>query len=123
METDMGKMPELSLVDEILATIWQEVEECRKFKLYSDNIKRFEEANYIYNMVKELITVRREQFAQIKDKHNLTLTEAILHARHVQVDSDLCVECKADHGQLADWLQELKNFRRATEGIDNLKEV
>lgn len=123
METDMGKMPELSLVDEILATIWQEVEECRKFKLYSDNIKRFEEANYIYNMVKELITVRREQFAQIKDKHNLTLTEAILHARHVQVDSDLCVECKADHGQLADWLQELKNFRRATEGLDNLKEV
>ncbi len=123
METNMEKMPELSLVDEILDTIWQEVKECRKFKLDSDSNKRLEEAICIYNMVKEVITVRREQFAQIKDKHNLTLTEAILHTRHVQEDSDLCEKCKADHGQLADWLQELKNFRRAAESIDNPKEV
>ena len=46
----------------------------------------------------------------------MTLDEAIAHAREVAENrNDLCDECRREHAQLAEWLEELKN-RRANDG-------
>lgn len=46
----------------------------------------------------------------------MTLQEAIDHAREVEnglhPNIDGCSECAKQHGQLADWLEELQEFRR-----------
>lgn len=46
----------------------------------------------------------------------MTLQEAIDHAREVanglHPNIDGCSECAKQHGQLADWLEELQEFRR-----------
>ena len=43
----------------------------------------------------------------------MTLDEAIKHAREVaEQRTDLCDECRMEHAQLAEWLEELK-IRRA----------
>ncbi len=105
------KIQGLNLVDEILDTIKQEVFHCKEMVSLGSPQEVLEEATYIYNMIKEVVTVRKQDFQQIKDKKHLTLTEAIVHARHVEQCSDLCVECKAEHGQLADWLTELRDYR------------
>lgn len=41
----------------------------------------------------------------------MTLEEAIRHARSVEKDSSECKECKLEHKQLADWLEELSILR------------
>lgn len=42
----------------------------------------------------------------------ITLDEAIVHAREVaDTRTDLCEECRAEHLQLAQWLEELKVYR------------
>lgn len=51
----------------------------------------------------------------------MDLNEAIAHARDVaegrHPNIDGCSECAAQHGQLADWLEELKR-RRSEDGTD-----
>lgn len=124
-----NKTQKFNLIDEILDTIKQEIRQCQLFRPQD-----FTEANYIYNMIKEIITVREQEFQQIKDKKRLTLTEAIIHARHVEQFSDLCEEYRAEHGQLADWLEELREYRckemedkilnpKNSKSIDNTEEV
>ena len=42
----------------------------------------------------------------------MTLNEAIKHAREVAENrTDLCEECRAEHEQLAEWLDELKRLK------------
>lgn len=42
----------------------------------------------------------------------MTLQEAINHCLDVSEHGNVCEECRADHKQLAEWLQELQHFRR-----------
>ena len=43
----------------------------------------------------------------------MTIDEAIAHAREVaSVQKDKCEKCAADHEQLAEWLEELKELRQ-----------
>lgn len=43
----------------------------------------------------------------------MTIDEAIEHAREVsEVREDMCAECRAEHQQLAEWLEELKRYRK-----------
>lgn len=42
---------------------------------------------------------------------NMTLDFAIQHALEAVHRSDLCEECRSEHQQLADWLQELKEMK------------
>ena len=47
----------------------------------------------------------------------MSLDEAISHAREVaETREDLCEECRQEHSQLADWLEELKQYRKQSEG-------
>ena len=42
----------------------------------------------------------------------MTLDEAIVHARETaECRTGLCESCRAEHAQLADWLDELKILR------------
>lgn len=42
----------------------------------------------------------------------MTIDEAIEHAREVaESRDDMCAECRAEHQQLADWLEELKCYQ------------
>lgn len=44
----------------------------------------------------------------------MTIDEAIIHAREVaECREDMCKECRQEHEQLAEWLEELKAFRRS----------
>lgn len=42
----------------------------------------------------------------------MKLHEAIVHAREVTKRDDMCEECKAEHSQLADWLEELETLQK-----------
>lgn len=42
----------------------------------------------------------------------MTIDEAIEHAKEVAENrDDMCAECRAEHKQLADWLEELKTYK------------
>ena len=42
----------------------------------------------------------------------MTLDEAIQHAREVyETRNDMCLECRQEHLQLAEWLEELKSLK------------
>lgn len=41
----------------------------------------------------------------------MDLQEAIIHAREASNRTDLCPECAHEHGQLADWLEELQRYK------------
>lgn len=47
----------------------------------------------------------------------MTLEEAIIHSREVARDksSEGCIECAKEHEQLAEWLEELKIYKKALE--------
>lgn len=43
----------------------------------------------------------------------MTIDEAIVHARDVAENrDDICAECRQEHKQLAEWLEELKEKRK-----------
>lgn len=43
----------------------------------------------------------------------MTIDEAIVHAREVaECREDMCEECRAEHEQLAEWLEELKAYQQ-----------
>lgn len=46
-------------------------------------------------------------------KHRVSVDEAIQHAKEVasQNRSNGCIECAEQHDQLAEWLEELKQYR------------
>jgi threonine synthase len=48
---------------------------------------------------------------------SMTLEEAIEHAREVAHDKGTCAACAAEHEQLAQWLEELKERRRLQDNI------
>lgn len=55
---------------------------------------------------------------------SVTLHEAIEHAREVSLRG--CTECHKEHGQLADWLEELERLRSVlgdTYDLDRLREL
>lgn len=55
---------------------------------------------------------------------SVTLHEAIEHAREVSLKG--CTECHKEHGQLADWLEELEQLRDVlgdTYNLESLKET
>lgn len=45
----------------------------------------------------------------------MTIDEAIVHAREVAKREDMCAECRAEHRQLAEWLEELKELKAGVE--------
>lgn len=54
----------------------------------------------------------------------MTLDEAIVHARETaECRSDLCENCRAEHAQLADWLEELKRTRKECHNMENYKTI
>lgn len=46
----------------------------------------------------------------------MTIDEAIIHAKEASKREDMCAECRAEHQQLAEWLEELKELKA---GIEN----
>lgn len=44
---------------------------------------------------------------------DMTIKEAIVHAREVAGRTNVCENCRAEHAQLADWLEELVELRNA----------
>ena len=55
----------------------------------------------------------------------MELQEAIEHAREVTTRENVCESCREEHGQLADWLEELKSIREILGDcdLDRLKEL
>lgn len=54
----------------------------------------------------------------------MTLDEAIAHAREAgmrMADSEDCKSCGQEHLQLADWLEELKQYRLKYGKLDEVK--
>ena len=52
----------------------------------------------------------------------MTLEEAIKHAREVAENrTDLCEECRAEHEQLAEWLEELVRLREENERLKSVE--
>jgi hypothetical protein len=49
----------------------------------------------------------------MKDKETMSLDEAIKHAEEVANKTN-CSECSDQHRQLAEWLKELKEYRRGS---------
>ena len=41
----------------------------------------------------------------------MTLDEAIAHAKEVSENYYICEECREEHRQLAEWLEELREMR------------
>ena len=44
----------------------------------------------------------------------MTLEEAIKHAKELANDINICSDCREEHRQLAEWLIELKRYRKIT---------
>lgn len=42
----------------------------------------------------------------------MSLNEAIEHARDVAINSKCSIECKKQYEQLAEWLEELREWRK-----------
>ncbi len=42
----------------------------------------------------------------------ISLDEAIIHAQEASQREDLCAECRKEHEQLANWLIELRDYKR-----------
>ena len=52
----------------------------------------------------------------------MTLEEAIKHARDTAENrTDLCEECRAEHEQLAEWLEELVRLREENERLKSVE--
>ena len=47
----------------------------------------------------------------------MTLNEAIIHAKEMSDNQYVCKECQEEHGQLAEWLEELKELKAKREWI------
>lgn len=47
----------------------------------------------------------------------MTLDEAIIYAKEMSENQYICEECQKEHGQLADWLEELKSLREKSNWI------
>ena len=41
----------------------------------------------------------------------MTLDEAIVHAKELSEDQSVCEDCREEHKQLAEWLEELKQYK------------
>lgn len=41
----------------------------------------------------------------------MTLYEAIVHAKELSESQSLCEDCREEHKQLAEWLEELKQYK------------
>ena len=51
----------------------------------------------------------------------MTIDEAIAHAQETaDTRTDLCDECRKEHGQLAQWLTELRDLRITLNGDANI---
>lgn len=83
-------------------------------------------------IMSRIIDLVAEYKLQCKDDDE-QLREAIDHARDVQYNSGgqydhICEECRAEHGQLAEWLSELHEYRQIqkeifAKAIDNQVEM
>lgn len=47
----------------------------------------------------------------------MTLDEAIIYAKEMSENQYICEECQKEHGQHADWLEELKSLREKSNWI------
>lgn len=43
--------------------------------------------------------------------NKMTLDEAIIHAKELSEDQSICKDCREEHKQLAEWLEELKEYK------------
>lgn len=41
----------------------------------------------------------------------MTLDEAIVHAKELSESQSVCEDCREEHKQLAEWLEELKQYK------------
>ena len=48
----------------------------------------------------------------------MTLEEAIKHAEELANDINICSDCREEHRQLAEWLIELKRYRKNTQSVE-----
>lgn len=46
-----------------------------------------------------------------KKKMKMTLDEAIVHAKELSESQSVCEDCREEHKQLAEWLEELKQYK------------
>lgn len=77
------------------------------------------EARRICRKIKNIIQENKDKLTSTTSDfyQPLTLTEAILHAENVAYNydnthDDMCPDCKNQHAQLAEWLKELKEYKR-----------
>ena len=46
-----------------------------------------------------------------KRMNKMTLDEAIVHAKELSENQSVCEDCREEHKQLAEWLEELKEYK------------
>lgn len=45
----------------------------------------------------------------------MTLDEAIIHAKELSEDQSICKDCREEHKQLAEWLEQLRDYKNIFE--------
>lgn len=45
----------------------------------------------------------------------MTLDEAIVHAKELSESQSVCVDCREEHKQLAEWLEQLRDYKNIFE--------
>ena len=53
----------------------------------------------------------------------MTLEEAIKHGYKESLNEENCIECRLEHVQLYDWLNELSNLKRGDTTMINVEEI
>lgn len=113
------------MIEEIIDWLEKEVSLTINLSSYQDEVDYAydqgvsKEAKRICKAIKDIIQESKDKLASTTSDfyQPLTLTEAILHAENVAYDydethKDMCSDCKNQHAQLAEWLKELKEYKR-----------
>lgn len=53
----------------------------------------------------------------------MTLDEAIAHAKELSENQSMCVDCREEHKQLAEWLEELKQYKEKNQPEKTAEEM
>lgn len=49
----------------------------------------------------------------------MTLDEAIAHAKELSESQSVCEDCREEHKQLAEWLEELNEYKKANKKLEH----
>lgn len=53
----------------------------------------------------------------------MNLDEAIIHAKELSEDQSVCEDCREEHKQLAEWLEELKQYKEENQPEKTAEEM